>query len=123
MKKSTIFITISVIALLILVIYPMFKTGDVITGNVVRADTFEGTITNLELEPGTYRGVGVYDRNCIPVNPANPHGKVNCDAGIETKFGVLNFHYEHIMSVQPCIMPGQQVTLEVLGGGKAIVRI
>lgn len=117
MKKSAIFITISVIALLVLVIYPTFRTG-----NVVRAgDTFEGVITNFELEPGTYQGVGAYDRNCIPVNPENPHGMVNCDAGIRTEYGVLNFHYEHIMSVQPCIMPGQQVTLDILEEGKAII--
>lgn len=76
---------------------------------------FDGEIDNVDVEPMTLTGEGVYDRNCVPVDPENePLSVVTCDAGIETdEYGVLNFHYEHDMSVDPCIGPGDHVEVEI----------
>ncbi len=92
--------------------------------NLEPVHTFEGEIDNIDADPGVYRGVGVYDRNCIPTDPNNPHGEVNCDAGIRTKeYDVLNFNYKHVMSVNPCIAPDEPVEVEVLDEeGNAKVR-
>ncbi len=86
---------------------------------------FEGKINNVAVEPGTFEGKGVYDRNCIPVDPNNPHGEVTCDAGIQTnEHGeILNFHYQHDMNIRPCIAPGEPVEIQVMDQeGTAEVR-
>jgi hypothetical protein len=94
------------------IVYPIIK------GNAVKLDTFEGTITNIDLRSGVYEGVGVYDRSCNMVG----NGLTQCDAGIETKEGLVNFNYKHNMDLQPCLDAGQNLVLEVFEGGKAIVK-
>lgn len=90
-------------------------TGQAIGDTEEPLHLFEGVIDNVDVEPGIIEGEGVYDRNCIPVNPNDPHGKVSCDAGIDTdEYGVLNFHYEHNMAEEPCIAPGEPVEVEIL---------
>lgn len=79
--------------------------------------TFDGEIDNIDgLEEGEMIGIGVYDRNCNPVDPENPHGEVTCDAGVQTEEkGLVNFHYQHVMSENPCIGPNEIVKVEVVG--------
>ncbi len=111
--KRTIII-ISLIALIgLFVISPLYLK----TGNVVKTDSFEGRITNMDLAPGIYKGIGVYDRSCNPVE----NGLTQCDAGIQIEKGLANFNYKHNMNMQGCIDAGQSLTLEILEGGKAIV--
>lgn len=73
-------------------------------------NVFEGKITNVKVIPGRIEGTSTYDRNCV--------GDVitECDGGIKTeKYGVLNFHYRHDMTIQPCI--------HMFGPEKMIVEI
>ena len=64
----------------------------------------------MEVEPGIYEGVIVYDRSCKPVGD----GLTGCDAGIEqSKLGPVNFYYEHDMNEKPCLEPEQQVVFKV----------
>lgn len=76
---------------------------------------FLGVIDNKPVNPGVISGEGVYDQNCIPVDPDNkPVSVVTCDAGIDTdEYGVLNFYYKHDMSQNPCITPGNDVVLDI----------
>lgn len=76
---------------------------------------FDGEIDNVDVEPMIVTGEGVYDRNCVPVDPEDqPLSVVTCDAGIETdEYGVLNFHYEHDMSEDPCIGPSDHIEVEI----------
>jgi len=115
MKAINIFlIVIVVLALISLAAYGKFK----VTGNVVsKQDIFEGTITNMQLSPQTLEGTGVYDRSCNPVES----GLTQCDAGIQTESGLLNFNYKHEMHMQECIDEGDKLKIEILEGGKAKV--
>ncbi len=88
------------------------------TGNSIQEDIFEGTITNIKLEPVVLDGEGVYDKSCNMIGS----GLTQCDAGIETERGLLNFNYRHNMDIQPCISPGDKVKIEILDAeGKARV--
>ena len=74
-------------------------------------NVFEGKITGAKVSLGRVEGVTTYDANCVGQQV------VQCDAGISTnEYGVLNFHYQHSMSVQPCLhMFGpEKVTLDIL---------
>ncbi len=75
-----------------------------------KAELFTGKITNMNLEPGKYEGTGVYDKSCIDAGA----GMTECDGGIKTDKGVLNFHYKHNMAILPCIAPGDGLIVEVL---------
>ena len=114
--KASVWIIIGVVILLGFVLVGTFKTGSVVK-DVVKEEVFEGTITNLNLEPSTLEGTGVYDRSCNPVE----NGLTQCDAGIQTEKGLLNFNYKHQMHSQPCIDQGDKLTVEVLENGKARV--
>ena len=80
------------------------------TGLSQKTELFTGKITNMNLEPGTYEGTGVYDKSCIDSGA----GLTECDGGIKTDKGVLNFHYKHNMAILPCIAPGDGLVVEVL---------
>ncbi|GEM_PF-2902178 len=74
------------------------------------ADVFQGQITDKEVSPGTIRGIGVYDRSCVPVDD----GLTQCDAGILTEeYDVLNFEYTHDMATEPCLVPNEILTVEI----------
>ena len=88
-----------------------------LTGNVIAGDVFEGIITNMDLQPQVLDGKGVYDRSCLAVD----RGLTQCDAGIQTEKGLLNFNYKHNMHAQKCIDEGDNLRVEILEGGKAIV--
>lgn len=113
-KMKPIIITIFAILLLgSLIVFGFFKTG-----NVIKEDVFEGIITNLKLEPGFLEGTGVYDRTCKMIE----NGLSQCDAGIQTEKGLLNFNYKHNMNIQGCIDSGQKLKVEILdSNGKARV--
>ncbi len=113
MKKSGLII----VGLLIILFGILAFSARKPTGNVIKEDVFEGVITNMELEPQVLDGVGVYDRSCNMIGG----GLTNCDAGIQTEKGLLNFNYKHDMSVQPCIDEGQKLKVEVFADGKAKV--
>ena len=49
------------------------------------------------------------------------NGLSQCDAGIQTEKGLLNFNYKHNMDLQPCIAEGDNLKVEILEGGKVIV--
>ena len=49
------------------------------------------------------------------------NGMSQCDAGIQTEKGLLNFNYKHNMAVQGCIDQGQNLKVEILEGNKARV--
>lgn len=104
MKTSTILI----LAMAILIGLIIF--GSVKTGNTIKEDVFNGVITNIKLEPVVLEGTGVYDRSCNPVE----NGLTQCDAGIQTENGLLNFNYKHDMHAQPCIDSGDKVKVEIL---------
>lgn len=73
-------------------------------------NVFEGKITNTKVSPGKITGLTTYDSNCVGSQ------LTQCDAGIKTaEYGVLNFHYQHDMAVQPC--------LDMFGPEKVIVDI
>lgn len=115
--KSSIIIIVLVIALVGLIAYSSLRT----TGNSVRTndDVFEGVITNMKIEPGKLSGVGVYDRSCNMIG----NGLTNCDAGIQTEKGLLNFNYKHNMQMQPCIAEGDKLEVEILDSeGNARVK-
>ena len=113
MKSGSIIIIILVIALIGLFAYSSLRA----TGNSVKVDrdVFEGIITNMNLEPSILEGVGVYDRTCKMIE----NGLSQCDAGIQTEKGLLNFNYKHNMAVQGCIDQGQNLKVEILEGNKA----
>lgn len=87
------------------------------TGNTIKDDVFEGKVTNMELSPGSYSGTGVYDRTCRPVE----NGLTQCDGGIQTEAGLINFEYKHDMHMQQCIDSGQKLNVEVFADGTAKV--
>ena len=87
------------------------------TGNVIKEDVFEGIITNMELSPGILEGEGVYDKTCQMAG----NGMIQCDGGIQTEKGLLNFEYTHNMDKQPCISPGDKLKVEILENNKARV--
>lgn len=92
------------------------QTGNSVKG--VKEDVFDGTITNIKLSSGKLSGMGVYDRSCNMVG----NGLTQCDAGIQTEEGLLNFNYVHDMSKQECIGPNDKLTVEILDtNGKARV--
>lgn len=74
------------------------RTGYVSYQALENPTVFEGRITNMKVAPGKIEGVSAYDRNCVgqPIT--------ECDGGVRTvEYGVLNFHYRHDMSKEPCI--------------------
>ena len=117
MKKSSILIIAMLIILIGFVAFSALRNTMGNTGRVIKEDVFEGIITNADLEPGIYDGTGVYDRSCNPVE----NGLTQCDAGIQTEKGLLNFNYKHFMHSQPCIDQGDRLKLEILADGKARV--
>ncbi len=93
-----------------------------IPSSLYGAEVFEGVITAPAVKPGRFKGMGIYDMNCRPVEG----GLLNCDGGIRTKeYGLINFNYTHDMRALPCINLGDRVEVEVLDGkGKArVVRL
>jgi len=115
MKTKTIFIALGIL-LIGMMIYGSFKNGD--ASDELNKDSFKGVITNIELEPQEIDGEGVYDRSCNMIGG----GLTQCDAGIQTELGLLNFNYKHNMAMQPCIDEGDKLRVEILDGGEAIVR-
>ena len=113
MKFIHIFLIVIILFLVGLIAYGKFKT----TGNVVKQDVFEGIITNMNLEPQVLDGTGVYDRSCNPIE----NSLTQCDAGIQTERGLLNFNYKHDMNMQACLDNGDKLKLEILADGKARV--
>lgn len=91
----------------------------VIPYTVRAGEVFEGVITTPGVEPGRFRGMGIYDMNCKAVG----RGLSNCNGGIRTReHGVLNFNYTHNMGALPCINLGDVLEVEVLDRtGKARV--
>jgi len=114
MKKSGL---IMIIALVLLFGILMLKAGKP-TGNAVNGDVFNGIITNTNLQPQVLEGKGVYDRSCNPIE----NGLTQCDAGIQTEKGLLNFNYKHNMHAQACIAEGDRLEVQVLESNKAVVR-
>lgn len=115
MKKSGLII-ITIIVLVALFGILLLRAGKP-TGNVIAGDVFEGIITNMNLQPQVLDGKGVYDKSCLAVDS----GLTQCDAGIQTEKGLLNFNYKHNMHAQKCIDDGDNLRVEILEGGKAIV--
>ncbi len=117
--KSKLIIIVLAIALVSLLGYISLRTAKT-TGSAIRGEeVFNGFITNVNLEAGKLEGTGVYDRSCNMIG----NGFTQCDAGIETKKGLLNFNYKHNMAVQPCIAQGDKLEVEILDSeGKARVR-
>ena len=113
MKKSSLI----VIGLLVIFFGMLAFSARKPTGNVIKEDIFEGAITNIQLEPQVLDGTGVYDRSCKSVE----NGLAQCDAGIQTEEGLLNFNYKHNMQAQKCIDQGQNLKVEILEGNKARV--
>ena len=115
MKTGSIIIIVLAIALVGLFAYSSLRT----TGNSINTggDVFEGVITNMELSPQTLDGTGVYDRSCNSIE----NGLSQCDAGIQTSEGLLNFNYKHNMGMQACIDQGQILKVEILEGNMARV--
>ncbi len=114
MKKSGLII----IGLLIILFGILVFSARKQTGNAIKGDVFEGIITNMNLQPQVLDGEGVYDRSCNPVET----GLTQCDAGIQTEKGLLNFNYKHNMHAQACIAEGDKLEIQVLEDNKAIVR-
>ncbi len=76
-------------------------------------DAFYGSITNV---PFKHESTGVVkaDTNCKPVED----GLTNCIAIINSSDGTeLHFNYTHDMSRQPCLAPGDHVTIMLLSDG------
>ena len=115
MKTKTIFIVLGIL-LVGMMIIGSFKTGNVIKEDADK-NSFKGVITNMKLEPQTLEGKGVYDKSCNMIGD----GLTQCDAGIQTEKGLLNFNYKHNMDLQPCIAEGDNLKVEILEGGKVIV--
>ncbi len=112
-------ISMAVLAILLLGATAIFfGTSGKTNGKIISlgGDFFEGTITNARVSSGTLDGISAYDRNCVgqPIT--------QCDAGIQTEeYGLLNFHYSHDMSTQPCIhMHGaEKLRVEILDSNGA----
>lgn len=115
MKTRTIFIVLGIL-LIGMIIFGSFKTGNAIKEDVNK-NSFKGVITNINLEPQKIDGKGVYDKSCNMIG----NGLTQCDAGIQTEKGLLNFNYKHNMAAQPCIAEGDNLKIEILEGGEAIV--
>lgn len=126
-KKTTLTVG-AIVVLLGLVVFLGYKlyvpqTGQATSyGTSSGANVFEGKITNVQVQPGTIEGTSAYDSNCVgqPIT--------ECDGGIQTKeYGLLNFHYRHDMSAQPCInMYGpEKMTVQILNsnGDAKIIRL
>jgi len=106
-QKLFIFLLIIIIFSLIFVLY----SGGEKKPSVLGSDLFNGNITNLKTSPGNLTGIGVYDHTCKDVG----NGLTKCDAGIKTKeYGVLNFNYVHNMAIEPCIVSGDKLKVEIL---------
>ncbi len=101
---------LGIIVLAVLVAAVVYANVSKATGNVIQEDVFEGRITNMQLEPAVLDGEGVYDRSCNMVG----NGLTQCDAGIQTEKGLLNFNYRHNMNIQPCISEGDKLKVEIL---------
>ena len=114
MKITNLIIIVGIISLIILGFVNLNKKQ---TGNVIKEDVFEGVITNMDLEPSVLDGTGVYDRTCKMIE----NGLSQCDAGIQTEKGLLNFNYKHNMNLQGCIDSGQKLKVEILADNKARV--
>ena len=112
MKLNTLLIILAIVVIIGASLVGTFKTG-----NTIKEDIFEGKITNIKLEPVVLKGVGVYDQSCNPVE----NGLTQCDAGIQTERGLLNFNYKHQMHSQPCIDNGDKLKVEVFADGTARV--
>lgn len=82
-----------------------------------RGDGFTGVLTQgiessqpTNIEAGIYEGEITYDESCEPVGD----GLTGCDAGIELSDGeTVNFYYEHDMDERPCLVPDEQVAVDV----------
>ncbi len=116
MKTGTLIIIVLISILAGMMIFGSFKTGNVIKEDA-NANSFKGVITNMKLEPQKIDGKGVYDKSCNMIGS----GLTQCDAGIQTEKGLLNFNYKHNMAIQPCIAEGDNLQVEILEGGEAIV--
>ena len=108
---------ITIIILAIVILAGLIVFGISKTGNVIKEDVFTGEITNLKLEPMVLEGTGVYDRSCNAVE----NGLTQCDAGIQTEKGLLNFNYKHLMHSQACIDSGNKLKVEIFADGSAKV--
>jgi len=76
-------------------------------------DAFYGSIVNVEFRSET-TGVVKADTNCKPVE----NGLTNCIGIITAADGTeLRFNYSHDMSKQPCLAPGDRVTIMTLDDG------
>lgn len=89
------------------------NSGSISQQSFGKENVFEGAITNknISLSIGTVNGTGVYDHGCT-MDPST--GLSNCHAGIRTtKYGLIDFNYEHNMGVKPCLGPGDQVIVNI----------
>ncbi len=108
--------TKNLVSILLLIAVAVMIAGSNV--NLVKAsDKFNGVITNINLSPQIFEGIGVYDHNCKSVE----NGLTECDAGIQTSFGLINFNYKHNMKEQPCIDEGDNLSIAVFEGGSAII--
>jgi len=115
MKTTSIVLAIITLVLIGMIVYSNLNK----TKETFDKDVFTGYITNMELEPMKLEGTGVYDRSCAMIQG----GLTNCDAGIQTEKGLLNFNYKHNMQLQPCLAEGDKLEVEILDSeGKAKVR-
>ena len=112
--KKTVLIGLGIAAVLIFGVVLVYPRSSDATANVIlepKGDIFTGKISSPAVTPGTYKGMGVYDRSCN----MQPGGLTSCDGGITTdEFGVLNFKYTHNMQQQPCIAPNDILVVTVL---------
>ncbi len=115
MKTGTFILILAIVLLVGLMIIGKFRTGNVVSP--IAKDVFEGKITNMNLEPEIFDGEGVYDRTCKMIE----NGLSQCDAGIQTEKGLLNFNYKHDMNAQRCLDAGQKLKVEVLANNQARV--
>ena len=115
MKKSGLIMIIALVVLFGILIISMAGKP---TGSALTGDVFNGIITNMDLQPQILDGEGVYDRSCNPVE----NGLTQCDAGIQTEKGLLNFNYKHSMHAQACIAEGDKLEVQVLENNKVTVR-
>ena len=114
MKKAKIIISIVVLLSIGLIIY----SNAAWNSPIIRQDIFKGFITNVPVEAGLLEGAGVYDKSCLDIGG----GMVQCDAGIQTEEGLLNFKYSHDMMAQQCIAPRDKLKVEIIdSSGKARV--
>jgi hypothetical protein len=124
MQKTAILLVISLIILLTIV-YIHFSTVNNGSSNSVNntgtLTTFYGVITNRQAGNGTFseKGIGIqYDKFCVLDNKT---GLTNCHAGLLTKGTILDFDYEHNMTVKPCLSPGDIVNVFIYSNNSAIV--